>query len=105
VVGVDVDICHTLHAAVEQFLDSQGGVVVDAEAAGPFPGRVVHSAAEVNGPDGAAIQDRELAAAAAATERDFLGHRSAAVQRARDHLRTNIETRYHPPDNAASKKR
>ena len=45
-----------------------------------------------------AIQDRDLAAVAAATERDFIGHRTAEVRRARDHLRTTIETRYHPPD-------
>jgi hypothetical protein len=37
VVGVDVDICHPLHAAVEQFPDRQGGIVVDAKAAGAVP--------------------------------------------------------------------
>jgi len=46
-----------------------------------------------------AIQDRDLAAVAAATERDFAGHRAAEVQRAREHLRTHVEARYHPPEN------
>ncbi|MCY1560388.1 hypothetical protein D9M68_975170 [compost metagenome] len=55
--GVNVDICHTLHTAVEQFLDRQGGIVVDAEAAGPLLGSVVHTAAEVDCPHGAAVKD------------------------------------------------
>jgi hypothetical protein len=49
VVSVDVDIRHAADAAVEQPLDGNRRIVVDAEAAGPFAGRVVHAATEVHG--------------------------------------------------------
>lgn len=48
-----------------------------------------------------AIQDRDLAAVAAATERDFAAHRSVEVERAREHLRTQVQARYYPPDHRA----
>ena len=57
VVRIDVDVGHPPDAAVEQPLDREGGVVVDAKTARALPGGVVHPAAEVHGPHGAAVQD------------------------------------------------
>jgi hypothetical protein len=52
-----------------------------------------------------AIQDHDLAAAAAAAERSFVGHRSAEVERARDHFRTNIGISYPTRDTPPKQER
>src|SRR5215211_2897845 len=58
VMHVDVDVRDPLSTVVEQPLDRDGGVVVDAETAGLRRHRVMQSAGDVGGMQDVALPDR-----------------------------------------------